>query len=480
MIAERAARSVLKEAGAPAGDVDALKRGFEELKALHAAAEKKTQATLKAVHNALETLVGRLPGAPAADPTSGAPLPEGPVDPASARRLEAAVRKLHRAATSQAEEIVAGPADAPAEMDEVLLEPGTPRPAAPVAAAATSTAAPEGDPGAVRANFIAAARRAAQAASAEAAGRPKPEEAAADGKPPISNQTLIERIRQTFDSHRRPLLLSTAALMLAAGAAQITRAGREPASPAVAAAEPAAEAPAPPAAAPAPAVQHASLDGIALPAALPPSLRAAEAGDLPALHELATRLAEGRGLPRDAALAAKLFARAAEAGLAPAQFRLGHLNEKGIGVPKNPAEARVWYARAAEAGHVQAMHNLAVLLAEGVEGRADYAAASRWFTAAAEHGLKDSQFNLAVLLARGLGVKQDLKRSYLWFALAARQGDADAAAKRDEVGARLGEADRAAAQAELAGWQARAADPAANEVPAPAEGVSALAAGRAG
>ena len=114
MIAERAARSVLKEAGAPAGDVDALKRGFEELKALHATAEKKTQATLKAVHNALETLVARLPaGAAPADGTpADAPFPDGPVDPASARRLEAAVRKLHRAATSQAEEIVAGPASA--------------------------------------------------------------------------------------------------------------------------------------------------------------------------------------------------------------------------------------------------------------------------------------------------------------------------------------------------------------------------------
>jgi localization factor PodJL len=204
-------------------------------------------------------------------------------------------------------------------------------------------------------------------------------------------------------------------------------------------------------------------------AGVPAGLRqAALAGEPTAVYELASRLADGRGAPRDPKLAAKLFERAALHGLAPAQYRVGSHYEKGFGVGRDLTLAKLWYQRAAEKGNARAMHNLGVLLADGTGGRADYAGAAGWFRRAAELGVRDSQFNLAVLLARGLGTGQDLAQAYTWFAIAAAQGDPDSGKKRDEVAARLGPHDAAAAQAAAERWRAETPDKAANEVaPAP-------------
>ncbi len=166
-------------------------------------------------------------------------------------------------------------------------------------------------------------------------------------------------------------------------------------------------------------------------------LAAASAGDPSACYEIAIRFAQGRNTTPDLAMAAAWLERAARGGLAPAQFRLGSMYEKGVGVKKDPAEARRLYVAAADKGHAKAMHNLAVLYAAGLDGRPDYAAASQWFRRAAAHGIIDSQYNLAILYARGAGIERNLAESYKWFALAAKGGDKDAARKRDEVAVRL-------------------------------------------
>ncbi|WP_349368844.1 hypothetical protein [Salinarimonas sp.] len=213
--------------------------------------------------------------------------------------------------------------------------------------------------------------------------------------------------------------------------------------------------------------------GLDIPASAAPAQlrRAALAGDRTALFELASRLSDGRDAVRDPALAASLFERLAENGLVPAQYRIGQIHDKGVGVPRDPQAAEAWYRRAAESGNVTAMHNLAVLLAEGaVGGQPDYTGAIGWFRRAAEHGVRDSQYNLAVLLARGLGAPQDLQASYTWFAVAAAQGDTDAAARREELAARLSESERVLAQSAADAWRAETPDPAANEVALPAHG----------
>jgi localization factor PodJL len=327
-------------------------------------------------------------------------------------------------------------------------------------------------------------------------------------------------------ARKRPLLLGIGALVLLVGAYQVARisiqgvepfAGNpsqerqagEPAAPeaeAPAAKEPAAKEPAPPAsqgsappprmispprvetappqkpaeraAAIAPLVDPTPIGGI--PAGVsPPSAPDAIAlvrsqalqGQAAAQYEMGVRYADGRGVGRDGAVAAQWLEKAASQGLAPAQYRLGSLYEKGVGVERDLGRARQLYQTAATAGNARAMHNLAVLLAEGGDGgKPDYASASEWFRRAAEYGVRDSQYNLAILYARGLGVDQNLTQSYLWFSAAADQGDADAARKRDEVGARLDSKELAAAKALAAGFHAKEPLREANDVLPPTGG----------
>jgi localization factor PodJL len=168
-----------------------------------------------------------------------------------------------------------------------------------------------------------------------------------------------------------------------------------------------------------------------------PLRNAAANGDPAAAYEVAMRHLDGRGVPQNLQQAVLWLDRASNAGLAPAQFRLGSLYEKGQGVKKNLEAAQKLYLAAADKGNAKAMHNLAVLQAEGARGKPDYKAAAQWFRKAAERGVADSQYNLGVLYARGIGVEQNLSESFKWFTLAAAQGDKDSTAKRDEVAARL-------------------------------------------
>ena len=511
-IAERAAKAALKDLqpNLPnASDFDTLKQGFVELKAFQTRADKKTQETLRAVHSALETLVSRVTeqSATALHPGSftHALRDVSPEQLPPADRLEAAVRRLHAATLSQIEDIAA-------------TRPG--ENAEPIASGiVVNLPADEADLGNVRASFIAAARRAAQADKADqAASTPEIEEDEiadmfepldADETSSASPASLMERIRRSLDAHRRSLLLGLGLVILATGTAQVISNGLVPSplslissgstsqpEPTVTArplpeavetgsiaapmdatslfqpsrllttAEPAISAPSE---APKFRIDPATVGDI--PAAVPAALRqAAATGDAAAIYEIASRASEGRDIPQDMALAAHLYERAAQAGLPPAQERLAMLMEKGIGIGRDTKQAAAWYERAAQGGNIRAMHNLATLLASGLNGKPDYAAALRWYGEAAEAGLKDSQFNMGVLLARGIGTKQDLAKAYMWLALAAAQGDADAARKRDELAGRLSPAELKTAQASIEKWHPRPVDPVANEAPASAGG----------
>jgi localization factor PodJL len=209
----------------------------------------------------------------------------------------------------------------------------------------------------------------------------------------------------------------------------------------------------------------------AIPPGISPSLRDAVAAGVPnAQFELAMRLFEGRGLPKDQPAAARWFERAASLGLAPAQYRLGSMYEKGIGVTRDPGFAKRWYLKAAQAGNARAAHNLAVMSADPSSDEPNYPEAAKWFRKAAELGVRDSQYNLAILYARGQGVEKDLGQSWLWFSLAAQKGDADAAAKRDEIAGEMGPASLAAATEALSKFKPVPPDPAANDVPTPPGG----------
>ncbi|OLP45072.1 SEL1-like repeat protein [Rhizobium oryziradicis] len=215
--------------------------------------------------------------------------------------------------------------------------------------------------------------------------------------------------------------------------------------------------------------QAATKPAFEVPAEITPAslVSAAQAGDTAALFEIGSRYVEARGVPADFSKAAVWFQRAADQGSAPARYRLAGLYEKGTGVPRDVAKAKGLYLLAAGAGNASAMHNLAVMYASGTDGKADMQEAAKWFIKAANLGVTDSQFNLAVLYARGTGVKQDLAESYKWFALAARDGDKDAGQKRDEVAKAMTPEALESAKAAVQQWQAAPLDQDANTVNVP-------------
>ena len=420
------------------------------------------------------------------------------------------------------------PADTP-------LEPGSagrPRsPAERIAASEAALAPIKREPAPEitgKANFIAAARRAAQAAASEGSPVEGPRSEERTGE-----ETPTSLIGRFLADRRRALVVGVSLLLVLYGAIQVIgmfggdrgaerpaptsgqiqqqqqRKVAEPVAPAAPATPAIAAAPAPVAPAkqtaaeplvapiPTPALMAptpsaettGSIPGsmtIAAPSTTPaapqpanalpvgiggPALRtAAAAGNPAAEFEIGMRYSEGRGVAANLELAVQWFERAAAKGLAPAMYRLGSLYEKGQGVKKDLEKARQLYIAGADKGNAKAVHNLAVLYAEGIDGKPDYRTASQWFRKAADKGVADSQYNLGILYARGIGVDQNLAESYKWFALAAQQGDQDAAKKREDVAARLDQQSLVAAKLAVQTW---AADPPPDEamnVKAPAGG----------
>jgi localization factor PodJL len=502
---------------------DGVSRELSELRDLQDAADRRTHSTLNAVHETLEKVVDRLAMLEdeLGDVRSENPPPtlaSGPAprfatssrnDPPMAPNAPDAGNRDR----ARADERPAKPGRGE-DLEDFLIEPGRGFPGREAEPNNANDKKRKSDrrPGVAdsavtgRADFIAAARRAAQAAQVESAAAAADARSAADDGKGETPQNLIAQARQFITRHKRPVVLSVAAVFLLVGAYAVFNtmgasmsgdAARDTPKPApqdhaqnvvpaphAEAAQQAASlfAPAPKPAAAVDAQQAPAIPGsdpiivgtIGKPSPAAPETThdmalaalqsAADLGNAKAQFEIASRYAEGRGVTRDLKTAAQYYQKAATQGLVPAQYRLGSFFEKGAGFPRDLVQAKAWYLKAAEQGNVRAMHNLAVLLAEvGDNGKPDYAGAAQWFRKAAEFGVRDSQYNYAILLARGLGVGQNLASSYTWFAIAAAQGDQDAGKKRDDVGGRLSAEDLAASKAVAEGFHAKTADSAANE-----------------
>lgn len=74
---------------------------------------------------------------------------------------------------------------------------------------------------------------------------------------------------------------------------------------------------------------------------------AAEAGYLPAVHNIAALYAEGQVVPRDLGHALRLYLLAAEAGFAPSQFSLGLCYLAGQGIIADREKGLSWIRLAA-------------------------------------------------------------------------------------------------------------------------------------
>ena len=494
----------------------ALGAHLSELRAEQASADRRTQSRITELQGVLETLVQRLASIESEltsdvdeelRPPADAALPR----PAAGSALPGVEALEPEVAPRSAAEAKRSPdTDDPSHQrggEDFLIEPGAGAPQrAREARELAQMIGPKTNP-AVSVH-IAAARRAAQAALAESgvAASSHGLRAAASERVPQAARG-VQTAKAFYASHKRTLLLG-AALAIAATLAvravgvrapflqrseldgrSVKSANVEtaPLKPPVSAGVTKPIDPAPTASIPGPspkpdapilpqqgAPSPAELLA-AIPAGIPATLRDAVAAGAPAAQfELALRLFEGHGLPKDQAAAARWFERAASLGLAPAQYRIGSMLEKGIGVAPDRAAAKGWYLKAAEAGNARAAHNLAVMDAEPAGQEPDYVGAAKWFRRAGELGVRDSQYNLAILYARGLGVEQDLRQSWMWFSLAAQQGDSDAAKKRDEVAAKMDPVSLAEAAEALAKFKPLKPDPAANEVAAPPGGWDAV------
>ena len=600
MAAQEAVREVMAASGAGSqseAGMDSLaaegmlliKRDLNEMKGAQKDADARSRETLQNVNATLQKIVTRLmsleSGLSTSSESSAQPAPRQEAPRQETSRVAPAPHLFAPDPVSvpmppQIDEIGEGRAVPPlvSRIDTVLRTPAAAQVAARPAPVQPMQAAPAGltnapssanehsldmplepglgktpptlnpeaqlDTGDPRANFIAAARRAAQAAATQSAnvlneleskGLSKDSKAALAAKASAGAGKLKEYVT----SHKKPLLLGLAALIVSIGGmhvisnilfpgeepvetssvqervlpafplgskqaqldqrleqamnqlnrmpAQDTSASiaKAPASPVAASTpdqivvgsignadtvKPPAEA-LPVIAAPLPPVTDLAAVVRAAPFNGPNRLKqAALNGNLSAVYEVGSRLAEGRGVPRDVKAAAVWLEYAAQQGFAPAQYRIGSFHREGIGKPQSAKDAFVWFQRAAEQGHILAMHNLAVLHAEGVNGSPDYATAATWFRTAAEYGVKDSQFNVAILFVRGLGVAHDMNEAYKWFSAAAAQGDPDAIKKRDEVAARLPQDKLVEAKANADAFRAKRPDVRSNEVAAPEGG----------
>ena len=129
------------------------------------------------------------------------------------------------------------------------------------------------------------------------------------------------------------------------------------------------------------------------------------------------RLPDGIGGPALRAAALK--------GDPAAAYEIGVRFAEGKGVATNLDEAAKWYDRAAQAGVVPAIFRLGTFYEKGMSVKKDVDIARRYYVQAAERGNAKAMHNLAVLDADGGGKGADYKSASQWFRKAADRGVAD-------------------------------------------------------
>ena len=456
--------------------VHAIEREVAEIKQ----SERRTLDSLEAVQGTVEHVVDRLamiesgiretapipaPDPPAAAPTAepklpafavkSAPGPAPEVQPIEPASLRTAPRK---------------PID-PSLPPDHPLEPGSGR-SRPTASAADRIAASEAavsstkppviaDPG-PKPNFIAAARRAAQAAAAGS-------NAETTGKGSAAKNP---------SQRTRPLIIAGAAALIVIGCIQIAsrlfEAGPQVTPPAApteesqpqkatepekapppvtALPEPQPQTPAPQTPAPQPPAAAAPTP-LPVPSAPPATLpvpqpnpksganistkptqqTASRDSSRDAVAAVAAATDVTGSLPRPATpLGDKLPASiggpalraAALSGDAAADYEVGTRFADGHGVPRSSKSAALWFERAAKQGLTPAQFRLGGFYEKGIGVKKDLTAARDLYLAAAGKGNGKAMHNLAVLYAEGIDGPADYANAAHWFREAADHGVTD-------------------------------------------------------
>lgn len=443
-----------------------LKRDLGEFKSAQSDADKRTRQTLEQLHSTLETLVGRLSnmesGAPAArmEPaTRREPMPELPratfTPPIPA--IEAPIEPAKQTASNLAPRSAPTVAETIDDSVDLPLEPGQ-RPghrgaSSPSTDQPTLTADP-------RSNFIAAARRAAQAAadkSQEVLAEEKTDRKSKKAARIAAGAEGVIAVKPSFAAQaRRPILLGLAALVFTLGAMKwlLTRDGAEigvsppngkpvieqsvpKGEPPIIPAEPRGEAPA---AAPGQPERTGSLAPNTGEANGKRSTRLSDSSAITQADPLTVGSISGDGAPkpidtgrealgelaRETKIAGQDRLReAAVAGNTAAIFELGSRIADGRGATRDPKLAARWFEQAAAGGHAPAQYRLASLYREGRGVQKDAAIAFQWFDRAAAQGHVLAMHNAGVLLAEGVHGSPDYAGAALWFRRAAEHGVKD-------------------------------------------------------
>jgi len=134
------------------------------------------------------------------------------------------------------------------------------------------------------------------------------------------------------------------------------------------------------------------------------------------------QLADGDGVLRDYAAAARFYRKAADLGHATAQYDLAYLYENGLGVAQDCKQAAFWYRKAADQGDAEAQNNLGALYAKGQGVPRSDVQAVHWYRLAAEQNDPEGVSNLGTMYLQGRAVKRDLVQAFELFRKAANLG----------------------------------------------------------
>lgn len=106
--------------------------------------------------------------------------------------------------------------------------------------------------------------------------------------------------------------------------------------------------------------------------------KAAALNDAESMREVAHRLYDGIGTPKDEVAAFAMYKKAAQFGNVSAMKVTAHMLKMGLGCDKNDAEAFRWYLKAADAGNQNAAAEVVKFLVQGNTVDKDIAAAEQW------------------------------------------------------------------------------------------------------
>jgi len=480
--AEQAARTAAREAMSQIGALTSAAepaRGqiVNEIAGLRdgqEAMDRRTRATLTAVHETLEKVVDRLamiesghtaapvPAAPApAAPERSAPrLPQATPDEellasgpapsfvrsgapqlqtgeptAEGLKRQVSADDIMRASGTRA----AAPRPAPEPVvpeEDVLLEPGTgsaPRKGSAQRRAASSSVMveldPQEEPGSAQQSFIAAARRARETAvgdapartprgsgdDALAEARARAQAAAAalaahSEKSDDKGPGALSRARAFISQRKRPILLSLAGIVLALGALTVVRSMNEQAPQG----RQQVGALQPPTREP----SKIQMQAQAVDKAARPNVGTTSPVTASELAALGDKLGPDKPIQGPATPESK--------PAAPLQQVLGNTDAAPVGSitpPAAPPAKAVDLRAAANAGDAAAQYELATRLFEGRTMTRDLGQSALWFEKAALQELAPAQYRLGSLYEKGVGVARDTARAKTLYQRAADRGN---------------------------------------------------------